>query len=280
MIEGKIKAIFDDKGNPISYLTPGQSGTVTGFKASPDPGFPLYKINDPFEGKYLVQLRLKRLEKQKSEEDKNILNKKVLSLDRTEKRLLYSGDRMSLMSQLDIIDENDVEKMKRQLSKEIKKADSGTTTRVYKQKRREMRIERLQNMIDKAEGKPNGSESEDTDNSDDSEKSGEETEDEKIEITDEERKQFTSLFKGHLEVHRPIILKASSSGALETLIKEVNKTIRGSDKISIMYSGVGPVSEADLSNAFTSDAAIYSFNQPLSDLMNKRSTDTGVLTKK
>lgn len=60
--DGRIRYIYDDNGQQIKQLFPGQSGRVSGFKEIPDPGFPLYKVQDVNQAKYLVTLRQKRQE--------------------------------------------------------------------------------------------------------------------------------------------------------------------------------------------------------------------------
>ena len=67
-----------------------------------------------------------------------------------------------------------------------------------------------------------------------------------------------------------MIIKAASAGALETVLKEIQKTIISSDKISIIDSGVGPISESDIKNAEHSEAFIFGFNVPASDVVQRK----------
>jgi translation initiation factor IF-2 len=99
-------------------LFPGQSGTISGFKEMPDAGHPLYKVSDPFEAKLISNIRQKRHDAEASNK-KSIhqLDKKLIKVDRREKRRLYSGDQFGVLSQLDLLDESDISSMKKQLGK-------------------------------------------------------------------------------------------------------------------------------------------------------------------
>ena len=44
----------------------------------------------------------------------------------------------------------------------------------------------------------------------------------------------------------PLIIKANQSGSLETLLTETVKIIGQSYQVSILESGVGPITEADI----------------------------------
>jgi translation initiation factor IF-2 len=47
----------------------------------------------------------------------------------------------------------------------------------------------------------------------------------------------------------PVIIKANTAGALETLLKETYKITQNNMKIQIVESSVGALSEADITNA-------------------------------
>ena len=101
-------------------LFPGQSGRIGGFTELPDAGYPLYKVNNPNEAKFITGIRSKRKEETEIEK-KGIkhLDKKLFKVeDRFEKRRLYSGDKLGLLSQLDLLDEDDLKRIKGKLKRE------------------------------------------------------------------------------------------------------------------------------------------------------------------
>lgn len=252
----KLKDISNRK------LFPGQSGRVGGFKELPDAGFPLYKVTDPAQAKYISNLRTRRKEvEEQSKKGIETLDKKLLKVDRYEKRRFYSGDRMGVLAQIDLIDDQDREKLKGQLEKEHKIGERDQKKRVHKVRKREKRTQRLESLLN----------SQDVDE--------EEKDEEEIERFESQKKLFAEIFKGDDVVHQPIILKAPSSGALETVLKEVNKTIMGNEKLSIIDAGVGPISESDVTVAEQAGAFIFSFDVPVSDIIEKRCMYTGVLSR-
>lgn len=181
-----------------------------------------------------------------------------------EKRRLYSGDKTALMSQINILDEADVEKMKRQLEKELKDSQKDVKHKNQKSSKREFRTDRLRSMIEKQ-----GAGNSEQDEMDEEDKKN----------LEEQKQLFTQIFKSDQEIHQPIILKAPSSGTLETVLKEVNKTIMSTDRISIIDSGVGPITEADVTVAEQAGAFIFGFNVPVSDTAERRAGATGVLSR-
>ena len=192
-------------------LFPGQSGRIGGFKELPDAGFPLYKVNDPLEAKFLTSVRLKRKDIEESKKRGiQVFDKKIINVDWREKRRLYSGDTMGIMTQLDIIDDKDIETMKKQLEKEERDAENMSRFRKHKVWKRKLRTERLKEMLAKQDENYIAEEEKD--------------EDELIYIK-EQQQIFANILKSDDQVHQPIILKAPSSGALETVLKEVNKSI-------------------------------------------------------
>jgi translation initiation factor IF-2 len=47
----------------------------------------------------------------------------------------------------------------------------------------------------------------------------------------------------------PIMIKSSTAGSLETLLKEAKKLLKGMYRIEIINTAVGPVSEGDINMA-------------------------------
>lgn len=230
----------------------------------PDAGYPLYKVSDPFEAKFISSIRRKRFDiEASSKKSIHTLDKKLIKVDRREKRRLYSGDQMGVLSQLDLLDENDITSMKKQLSKEILMAEQDTKNRKGKTRRRTLRTERLQNML-QAQG----------DNLDEED---EELLQEDIEYREEQKQIFGEIFKADTTFHQPLIIKAPSTGALETVLKEVNKLIRGCDKISIIESGVGPINEFDVQTAEQTGAYLFGFDVSFNDQTETKAYNLGVI---
>ena len=61
-----------------------------------------------------------------------------------------------------------------------------------------------------------------------------------------EKTMLREAFRNEDIKHYPIMIKASTAGALETLIKETERVIHGQYRINIIDASVGPLSEADI----------------------------------
>ncbi|CAI2381679.1 unnamed protein product [Moneuplotes crassus] len=272
--EGKVRYILEDKEEfsdipnikdmSTRKLFPGQSGRIGGFKELPDAGFPLYKVNDPYEAKFITSVRIRRKEREENQKKGiHTIDKKILNIDRSEKRKLYSGDQMAILSQLDLLDEDDVKKIEGQLKREERDEKVNTRTRHYKVRRREIRKTRLEGMLEK---QGTGIEQE-------------ELTEEEIKHREEQKQVFAEILKGDTFDHQPIILKAPSSGALETCLKEVNKVIMMSDKVSIIQSDVGPINDEDITMASQANAIIFAFDVESPELVEVKAESLGVIAK-
>ena len=74
------------------------------------------------------------------------------------------------------------------------------------------------------------------------------SEEEKSEYIDEKQKLQEVLRNDNLKYY-PLIIKASTAGTLETLLKEAEKVIAGLNRVQIIDFGVGPVTEGDMQHA-------------------------------
>ena len=61
--------------------------------------------------------------------------------------------------------------------------------------------------------------------------------------------KLKEVYRGEDIEHFPIIIKASTVGTLETLLKETEKHIKGTYRINVIDYAVGPITEGDLNNA-------------------------------
>lgn len=77
----------------------------------------------------------------------------------------------------------------------------------------------------------------------------------------------------------PVIIKAKESGVLETLLTETDKLIKGIYQISIVSTGVGPITEADLNNAAATGATIFGFDIPCPPSIEGRVENAGILIR-
>lgn len=60
--------------------------------------------------------------------------------------------------------------------------------------------------------------------------------------------KLKELYRGEDIKHFPLVIKASSAGVLETLLKEAEKVVGSNNyRISIIDYSVGPVTEGDMS---------------------------------
>lgn len=58
------------------------------------------------------------------------------------------------------------------------------------------------------------------------------------------------MYRGEDLKHYPIMIKASSAGVLETLLKEAEKVVGTQNyRISIIDYSVGPITEGDMNSA-------------------------------
>ena len=62
----------------------------------------------------------------------------------------------------------------------------------------------------------------------------------------------------------PLIIKANQAGSLETLLTETVKIIGQHWQVSILESSVGPITEADITQAQSTGAVIIGFDVPCS----------------
>jgi len=76
----------------------------------------------------------------------------------------------------------------------------------------------------------------------------EEMDDEERQQAIAEKAQLKAMFRDDEDgiKYYPLIIKANQSGSLETLLTETVKIIGQSYQVSILESGVGPITEADI----------------------------------
>lgn len=84
-----------------------------------------------------------------------------------------------------------------------------------------------------------------------------------------EKTILREAFRNEEIKHYPIIIKASTAGALETLIKETERLIYGQYRINIIETSVGPLSEADITAAASTGAVIFGFDVPVTPNVSK-----------
>ena len=70
------------------------------------------------------------------------------------------------------------------------------------------------------------------------------------------------MFRDSESLSQPVIQKAATSNALDTLVAEAQRTIGQSEEVAIFSTGVGPVTEEDLNNAEQFGAVILGFGVP------------------
>ncbi len=95
----------------------------------------------------------------------------------------------------------------------------------------------------------------------------------------EEKEQMKEVFRNEDIKHFNLLIKASSTGALETLLQETEKKLGGLYRISIIESGVGPVTEKDLATAESCNATILAFDVTCSPAVVKRAAPCGVIIR-
>ncbi len=178
-----------------------------------------------------------------------------------EKKKLYSGDKSILYSRLQLNTDEDVETLKEQLKYE-KKLLAKETKHYHKKFQTQRRIDNLKAQI----------------------AFNEQSKDERADITlssDEEKQKqiMNEIIKGEEMAFTPIIIKASTAGALETVMKESNKILLNCQNAAIMETGIGPFTEADISNAQYSNAILMGFDLPMNETLEKKLASSKVIAK-
>jgi Translation-initiation factor 2 len=186
----------------------------------------------------------------------------IKGLTRIEKGKIYGGDKTIMYEKLGLVEENDLERYRKKLG--IKKGVDLTS----------MDVEDVDSILEKgsqnlsqavsASANPKKKQTYmqkkklDYDREEFKKIIGDlKEEKEKLEIMDEEeRKQYQEeklklkeVFRDEDVKHYPIIIKASTAGVLETLLKETDKFIKGIYRVNVIDYSVGPITEGDLSNA-------------------------------
>jgi len=79
---------------------------------------------------------------------------------------------------------------------------------------------------------------------------------ESLSLTEEEKenkkkseKLIWEIYKNEYSDQINLIVKAGTAGALETILKEINKIIQNSENISIVDSGIGSFTESEIETA-------------------------------
>lgn len=99
---------------------------------------------------------------------------------------------------------------------------------------------------------------------------------EEIQEMEKEKARVRDLFRDDSVGYCPIMIKASQAGALETLLAEAEKIIGNNFKISIVDTGVGPLTEKDLATASQTGAIIFGFDIPVPPGVQSKISSAGV----
>ena len=83
------------------------------------------------------------------------------------------------------------------------------------------------------------------------------------------------IFRPEEYPHFPMIIKASTAGTLETLLKEVERLAQGYHRVHVIDYGVGPVSEADMHNSLKTGAVIFGFDVGCLPPVERRASPEG-----
>lgn len=104
------------------------------------------------------------------------------------------------------------------------------------------------------------------------------TEEEKQEYEEERFKIKEQLRNENIQSF-PIMIKSSTAGSLETLLKEAKKLLKGMYRIDIIATGVGPVSESDVNMAAQTGAIILTFDVGCQPHVAKSLNEAGVCVR-
>ena len=112
-------------------------------------------------------------------------------------------------------------------------------------------------------------------------KDEDEMDEEELQQAQAEKAKLKALFREDDDgvQNYPLIIKANQAGSLETLLTETAKIIGQHFQVSILESGVGPISEADISQAVSTGAIIIGFDVPCTQQNAKKAEAAGVPIK-
>lgn len=102
------------------------------------------------------------------------------------------------------------------------------------------------------------------------------------EIMEHKKKQakIVEMYRDDVDQgYQPVIIKASTAGALETLISEAEKIIGDQFKIQIVQTGVGSLTEKDLNDASAIGAVLIGFDITASASINSRVEAMGITVR-
>jgi hypothetical protein len=215
---------------------------VEGFKAVPEVGHPLYSVSSHDEAAFISSKIKNRRDIEHAMQIKDLsdkvhnLKKQVHGLSRIEKGKLYGGDKTILYDKLGLINESDLEKYKgkvhikdeidfKGISEEALDKMLEDTGFYIKHKARKKNPSKMwKKEFDIKEFKHLVSEYQ--------------KEQEKLEgMNESERAQYVSerarikeYLRDDTPKYFPLIIKASTAGTLETLLRETEKAINGFDQ--------------------------------------------------
>jgi translation initiation factor IF-2 len=104
------------------------------------------------------------------------------------------------------------------------------------------------------------------------------TEEERLDALREKAK-IQQLFRDDSIGYQPIIIKASQTGVLETLLIEADNIIQDQFQINIVNTGIGPLVEKDLHEAQQMGAIIFGFDIQVAPNIGDRIRDAGVAVR-
>lgn len=276
--------MMNDRGETVKIAYPGEAVHMVGFKHFPDVGNPLYVVTTPEEAKFIINKKQHRDELAKelilrsSGKGTQIsdMKKAVGKLTRNEKRAIKSGDKTLLYQRLGLLEDADIQQYQSKFGIKNEQMSSENLTEALAdktllgKKRSNFKKKREQGLKDHFVEMVRIQEEE--------KKIREEMTQDELDQLNAEKAQLKAMFREDADddSYCPIIIKSNQAGSLETLLTETQKIIAGNYQMQIIETGVGPITEADIANAASTNAIIIGFDVACPGAISKRVEAAGI----
>ena len=281
---------MNDKGAQVKKAYPGEAVHMVGFNQFPDVGNPLYVVKNREEAKFIID-RLKHREealKHKALAESgeghlaHDLKKQIGKLTRQEKVAIKRGDKTVLYTKMGLVEDADLKRYQTKfgISDDALESTTQLTENLadknilgkkrqrsrYHKNRQLQEKDRFVDMLDQIDQRKQAIEG----------------------MDDEERRQMEAhqakmkaVFRedGDDEFFCPLIIKTNQAGVLETILTETEKIVGPHYQIQVVESGVGPISEADISSAISTGSKIIAFDVSCSKAIESKASASGVVVR-
>lgn len=106
----------------------------------------------------------------------------------------------------------------------------------------------------------------------------EEMDEDELREAQAQKAKLKAMFRADTDedMYYPIIVKCAMAGQLETIMTETQKIVGTMYQVQLIDTGVGPITEADISQASSTNATIIAFDVGCPAPMQKRAEAVGI----